>query len=88
MCNYIESRKDNSGMKDKGTCSTTNDMTANPAYGTSRIMAHNTTANPWICEDDELIVMHKNPTYAASAETMPTNYIQTSSDVYGMDRGN
>ena len=86
---YTESRKDNSGMKDNATCSTTNDMTANPAYGTtSRIMTHNTTANPWICEDDELIVMHKNPTYAASAETMPTNYIQTSSDVYGMDRGN
>ena len=74
--------KDNSGMKDNATCSTTNDMTANPPYGsTSRIMAHNTTANPWICEDYELIVMHKNPTYATSAETMPTNYVQTSSDM-------
>ena len=73
--------KDNSGMKDNGRCSTTNDMTTNPAYGTtSRIMAHNTTANPWICEDDELIVMHKNPTYATSDKTMP-NYVQTSSDM-------
>ena len=74
--------KDNGDMKDNGTCSTTNDMTANPAYGTtSRIMAHNTTVNPWICEDDELIVMHKNPTYATSDKTMPTNYVQTSSDM-------
>ena len=71
-----ESRMDNGDMKDNATCSTTNDMTANPAYGTtSRIMAHNTTANPKICEDDELIVMHKNPTYATSAETTPTNYV-------------
>ena len=75
-------------MKDNATCSTTNDMTANPACGTtSRIMAHNTTANPQICEDGELIEIHKNPTYATSAETMP-NYIQTSSDVYGMDGDN
>ena len=75
-------RKDNGDMKDNGTCSTTNDMTANPAYGTtSRIMAHNT---PWVCEDGE---MHKNPTYATSTETMP-NYIQTSSDVYAMDGDN
>ena len=71
-----ESRMDNGDMKDNGTCSTTNDMTANPAYGTtSRIMAHNTTANPWICENDELIMMHKNPTYATSDETTPTTYV-------------
>ena len=75
-------------MKDSETCSTTNDMTANPAYGTtSGIMAHNTTANPQICENGELIEMHKDSTYATSAGTMP-NYIQTSSDVYGMDRDN
>ena len=59
-------------MKDSGRCSKTNDMTANPAYGTnSGIMTHSTTANPWICDDDELIEMHKNPTYATSAGTMP-----------------
>ena len=69
-------KKDNGDMKDNGTCSTINDMTANPAYGTtSKIMTHNTTANSWICEDDKLIVMHKNPTYATSAEKTPTNYV-------------
>ena len=76
MCTEPTTKKDNGDMKDNGTCSTTNVMTANSAYGTtSRIMAHNTTANPWICEDDELIVMHKNPTYATSAEKTPTNYV-------------
>ena len=76
MCTESTTKKDNGDMKDNGTCSTTNDMTANPAYGTtSGIMAHNTTANPWICEVDELIVMYKNPTYATSAEKTPTNYV-------------
>ena len=86
---YTEARKDNGDKKDNGTCSITNDMTANPPYGTtSKIIAHNATANPWICEDVEMIMMHKNPTYATSDETMPTNYIQTSSDMYGMNRDN
>ena len=64
--------KDDSDMNDNGACSTTSHMTANPAYGTtSGLMANiprNTTANPWICERDESIVMHKNPTYATAAE--------------------
>ena len=71
LCTESMMKENNSGMKDNATCSTTNDMTANPAYGTTSRMAQNTTANPWICEDDELIVMHKNPMYATSAVTMP-----------------
>ena len=69
--------KDDSDMNDNGTCSTTSAMTANPAYGTTRgLMAnisHNTTANPWICERDESIVMHKNPTYVTAAKTVRLN---------------
>ena len=73
MCTESTLKKDNGDMKDNATCSTTNDMTANPAYGTtSGIMAaYDSTANPWVCDDDELIVMHKNPTYATSAEKCP-----------------
>ena len=67
-------------MQDDVTCCTISDMTDNSAYGTTRrLMAnlsHNTTTNPQICEEDESIVMHKNPTYATAAETMP-NCVQT-----------
>ena len=69
--------KDDSDMNDNGACTTISDMTANPAYGTtSGLVANisrNTTANPWICERDKSIVMHKNPTYATAAETVRLN---------------
>ena len=56
-------------------------MTANPAYGTtSGIMANlssTTTAKIWAAQNEESIVMHKNPTYATAAETMSS-----------MERGN
>ena len=69
---YLESslkRKDDDRMNN-GAYSTVNDMTDNPAYGTtSGMMA--TTVNPWINEGDKSIVMHKNPTYSTAARTMP-----------------
>ena len=72
--------KDDRDMKDNEACSTISDMTDNPAYGTTRkLMAnlsHNTSVNPQICEGNESIVMHNNPTYATAAETIP-NYVQT-----------
>ena len=73
--------KDNSNLSDKVTHCTTSDMTANPAYGTtSGIMANlssTITAKIWAAQNEECIVMHKNPTYATAAETMSS-----------MERGN
>ena len=66
--------KDNSNLNDIRTHCTTSDMTANPAYGTtSGIMTNlssTTTAKIWAAQNEEFIVMHKNPTYATSAEIM------------------
>ena len=74
-------RKDNNNLSNKGTHCTTSDMTANPAYGTtSGIIANlssTTTAKIWAAQNEESIVMHKNPTYATVAETMSS-----------MERGN
>ena len=66
--------KDKSNLNDTRTHCTTSDMTANPAYGTtSGIMANlssTTTAKIWAAQNEESIVMHKNPTYTTAAETM------------------
>ena len=66
--------KGNSNLNDIRTHCTTSDMTANPAYGTtSGIMANlssTTTAKIWAAQNEESIVMHKNPTYATATETM------------------
>ena len=73
--------KDKSNLNDIRTYCTTSDMTANPAYGTtSGIMANlssTTTAKIWASQNEESIVMHKNPTYATAAETLSS-----------MERGN
>ena len=65
---------DNSNLSDKVTHCTTSDMTANPAYGTtSGIMTNlssTTIAKIGAAQNEESIVMHKNPTYATAAETM------------------
>ena len=73
--------KDNNNLSNNSTYCTTSDMTANPAYGTtSGIMANlssTTTAKIWVAQNEEFIVMHKNPTYATATET-----------VSSMERGN
>ena len=65
--------KDNTNLNDIRTHCTTSDMTTNPEYGTtSGIMANlssTTTANIWTSQNEESIVMSKNPTYATTAET-------------------
>ena len=73
--------KDNNNLSNNGTYCTTSDMTANPAYGTtSGIMANlssTASAKIWATQNEESIVMHKNPTYATATETMSS-----------MERGN
>ena len=65
--------KDNTNLNDIRTHCTTSDMTANPEYDTtSGIMANlssTTTAKIWAAQNEESIVMSKNPTYATAAET-------------------
>ena len=65
--------KDNTNLSNKGAHCTTSGMTANSAYGTtSGIMANlssTTTAKMWASQNEESIVMNKNPTYATAAET-------------------
>ena len=66
--------KNKSNLNNIGTHCTTSDMTANPAYGTTSGIMTNlssaTTAKILAAQNEECIVMHKNPTYATAAETM------------------
>ena len=66
--------KDNSNLYVIKTHCTTSDMTADPEYaipsGIMTNLSSTTTAKIWAAQNEDFIVMHKNPTYATSAEIM------------------